>query len=270
MRLTKIVVYLTLLFWPINLYLNNSLQNFTTYCIPPLLVIISFWVYKKGLHIYPLPLIAIPLFSPKLALFPIIFLVADLLVNKKNWTRYVMLLVSLALLFFVRNQFIGQTIFPKDYEAQQTLIRDSHLYPTVFTARLFNNKAEIISSKFFDNFFTLADPNNYFFGNAPRQISGNQNLAKFPFLALILLLIGIFFVSTYKSLKFIIIIFIASFVSLSVIKVFDGNDFILWFPISLLLIFSINITSKFKYSSYFYLVYLVFGFVQLIQIFVSK
>ena len=161
-----------------------------------------------------------------------------------------------------------QTIFIKDYEAQQKVIRDTQLYQSIFLARVFHNKARIVLDKFTDNFFALTDPNNYFFGFAPRQIVGNQNLVKFPFLSLFFFLIAIYYFKDSKSNRLIAILIVTFVVLLSCLKNFDKSDFVLWVPLSLLIVNGINIVSKLKHSQLLFLVYLLFSITELIRIIV--
>ena len=89
--------------------------------------------------------------------------------------------ISLLLVFWQGNNFFGQTIFISDYERRQEVIRNTHLYDSVFLARFSHNKLKIITDKFIYNFFAITDLNNYFFGFHPRQIVGNQNISKYPY-----------------------------------------------------------------------------------------
>jgi hypothetical protein len=137
-------------------------------------------------------------------------------------------------------------------------------------ARLFHNKARIHIDKFNDNFFALSDPNNYFFGFHPRQIVvDNQNLDKFPFAALPFVLFGIYHLKKSKDKRFIINTFIIGVFSLSFLKIFDRNDFILWLPISLTFIHGVKqFSKKSKASIIFFLLFILFSIPELIRIFV--
>ena len=75
------------------------------------------------------------------------------------------------------------SIFHLESENIQSIIRKTSPYPTVFLARVFQNKASIPITKFEHNLTALLDPNNYFFGYHPREIFGGANAVKFPFVA---------------------------------------------------------------------------------------
>lgn len=136
---------------------------------------------------------------------------------------------------------IPQTIFLKDYEAEQLVLRNIHLYPTPLFARVFQNKGRIYLNKFLDNFFALTDPNNYFFGLHPRPIvPNNKNLFKFPFIAIVFFLYGIFNIDKYKYKKVLFVSTMFLLALLSILNNFDGYDFVLWLPISLLIIYGID------------------------------
>lgn len=136
---------------------------------------------------------------------------------------------------------VPETIFAYDYQAQQLILRNIHLYPNVFTARLFQNKPRIYLNKYAGNFFALTDPNNYFFGLHPQPIVPyNKNLFKFPFVAIIFFFYGLFYVKKYKYKKFIIAAIIVLITLLSFLKNFDGYDFLLWLPFSLMIIHGVE------------------------------
>ncbi len=305
MWLSKIVSLVTVVFWPISLFLNNSMENFAIYILPSILIFASNYLHKRHNSMYLLPFLFIPFISVKLSLFPVLFLLMNFSIDKpptnlrskysqtspsmslkqfnssyeltlgvflnsykKSISKLILFLISLLVLLFNWHSFYGQTVLIPDYEAQQTVIRDTHLYKSVFMARLFHNKARVISDKYFTNFFALIDPNNYFFESAPRQFSGNQNLAKFPFPAIIFFIFSIFIIWKNDD-GFMLASFLAGILSLSVLTVFDGNDFILWFPMCLILTYGIKLVSKINNSKYLLSIYLIFAFVQLLQIFIS-
>lgn len=235
MPLSRIVIFLGLIFWPLNLFLNNTLSDFLNYVFP--------------------------IFQPKLLLFPVILFALN-----KKW-KLLLFSIILFLLFF--NRFWGQTIFKNDYEAQQLVIRQTQLYPNVLLARLFHNKARIYWDKYNDNFFALVDPNNYFFGFAPRQITtNNQNLKKFPSFALIPMLFGFYYLGKHTLKKFLIVFLISCVLSLSVLNIFDRHDIILWIPLSLIFIHGVKRLQKSypKFSKYFFVLFIIFGIFELWQI----
>lgn len=130
-----------------------------------------------------------------------------------------------------------ETIFTKDYEAEQLILRNTQLYPTIIEARLFQNKGRIYLNKFTENFFALSDPNYYFFGLHPRPIvPDNKNLFKYPFVAIVFFFYGILEIGKFKYRKILLILSVFLLTSLSILKNFDGYDIILWFPVSSIIV----------------------------------
>lgn len=162
------------------------------------------------------PLLLLPLASPVLAPIPLI-----MSIFKKSPAH---IFLALFLLIFLFPS--GQTIFKFGYEAKQQIIRDIHLYPNVFLARVYQNKSNIISAKFVDNLTQILDPNNYFFQNHPREVPDNPNTSKFPYPLIIFFLVGIFSIVYRKSYFIYLLIF--SILNLSILTNPYGHDFILW------------------------------------------
>jgi hypothetical protein len=162
------------------------------------------------------PLLLLPLTSPVLAPIPLLISIV-----KKSTVHLVISLLLLVLSFP-----IGQTIFNFGYESRQQIIRDIHLYPNVFLARIYQNKLNIVSAKFVDNLTQILDPNNYFFQNHPREVPDNPNSPKFPYLLIIFFLVGIFSIVYRKSYFIYLLIF--SILNLSILTNPYGHDFILW------------------------------------------
>jgi hypothetical protein len=229
---TEKAVYLVImLFWPVSLLLVNTFNNFVLYLIPGLIVALGITLAKFGNSLYLLILMAIPFISPKLSIFPFIFFTLNIFTAKKKAIFLLLSIVSLIVLAINWPLFKGQTIFTPDYQLQQEVIRNTHLYKTSFMARLFHNKAKIVLDKFNSNLFSLIDLNNYFFGFAPRQSINNQNLNKYPMFAIFLFIVGILHQKTTKN-KYVLIVIVSLVISLSILNIFDRNDFVLWFPIT--------------------------------------
>jgi hypothetical protein len=163
--------------------------------------------------------------------------------------------------------FWGQTIFKPDYEREQSVIRQTLLYPNVLLARTFHNKARIYIDKFNNDFFALTDPNNYFFRFAPRQITvDNQNLKKFPALAIFIVLYGFYTLPKNRYKNLILVWLIAGILSLSILSVFDRHDFILWFPLSAIFIHGVKQFDNNKFSKIFFIIFILFSLLELAQI----
>jgi len=270
MKFSHLVIGLGVIFWPLSLFLANTPADFISYALPLLLLILILILARYGIKFHLIPLFFIPLIEPKLAVFPLLFALLNYFYssNKKKSVLYI--LVALLALILAWNTFRGQTIFVPDYEAQQKVIRKTQLYPSVITARLFQNKARIVMDKFTDNFFALSDPNNYFFGFAPRQIVGNQNLFKYSVLSMFFFLYGLFHLKKHKEYRLIINFFIAGTLSLSFLSIYDRHDLILWLPVSMVFVHGVNMVSK-KYkkrASYVFIIFVLFSFIELVRILV--
>lgn len=269
MLIKRLVLLLGISIWPLSLFLANTPGDFGKYIIPAILLAFGFFLKSKDFKLYFLPILIIALIEPKLALFPLIFFLFQFAFEKR---RYDLLLAitSLLVLIFSWKSFYGQTIFVPDYEARQEVIRETQLYDSVLLARLFHNKVRIVFDKFTFNFFALTDPGNFFFGFHPRQIVGNQNLTKLPFLGLIFVLFGIYYLNGYMYKSFLVSSFVAGILSLSILTLFDRNDFILWVPTSLFFFFGVNqFAKKIKYANIFFIVFFIFAIPEFIRLLVS-
>lgn len=123
-------------------------------------------------------------------------------------------------------------VSPLDYD---TLVKKIGLFPNRNFARLEQNKLTPIVSRYSLNFFSLIDPNNYFFGFHPREnVIPNQNLLKFPPLSVIFLLIGLYNWQTLKNNRQIFIQLLIFSLLLSFLKTFDGFDLILYLPLAII------------------------------------
>lgn len=258
MRIPKLLFLVSVMFWPIALFEANTLSDFILYFVPVLPIMLTYFFYTKVKTYFFLPLFLIPFISVKLALLPVIFTASYIVIQKKYSKTNLLLIILSALIFiFTWHPFFGQSIYVKDYEAQQKVIRDQQLYPSILLARTFSNKAKIISDKFLGNIFALTDPNNYFFNYHPREITGNQNLSKFPFLTLPFFLLGIYKLIKEKNNLFILTISLSSVLALSFLTNFDRNDFILWVPFCLILYRGFEEVEKgHKSAIYYYLILL--------------
>lgn len=270
-KIEKLVLILCILFWPISLFTANTALDFLKYLIPSVLVGTSFLLREKKLGFYQIPILLIPLIEPKFAVFPLIVFILLFLWEKEK-KHLAVILISILILALTWKDFLGQTIFQPDYEAQQEIIGKSYLYPNIITARIFQNKPRIYVNKFNNNLLALTDPSNYFFNFHPREIKiDNQNLNKYPFMSLVFMLFGLYHLKKNPHWEFILILLVAGFLSLSVLKIFDRNDFILWIPITLIIIHGIaNFRLKQKrILKVFYAIFLTFTAIQLIRILIN-
>lgn len=164
---------------------------------------------------------------------------------------------------------LTHTIFRQDYQAEQRILEKINLYPTVFFARLYQNKARIYLDKASNNLLALTDLNNYFFGFHPRQIVGNQNLKKFPFVSIIFFLTGLYFFNRLKHKRLILYLVLPSLAYLVLLENFDRIDVILWLPLSLIILGGLEIVSGNKYWKYTKIIFWVFTVPQLVRIFIG-
>lgn len=166
---------------------------------------------------------------------------------------------------------LTKTIFTQDYQAEQRILEKINLYPSIFFARVYQNKARIYLDKLSNNFFALTDPNNYFFGFHPRQIHGGKNLKKFPFASVVFFVVGVFFFQKLKYKKLILILFIPSLIYLSFLANFESVDFLLWLPLSLVTLGGLEIVfTKKKYWKYAVLLFWIFTLPQIIRVFLGQ
>lgn len=228
---TYLLVFLTVLFWPLNFLLHNSLEQTFHFFLPSILAIGGVGFMKNFLIGRSVVLGAIPLVNSSLLFVPL--LISTL---KRNIFNYLLIaLVVGSSLFFAWKPFLGSSIFYFSLDDQQKIIRQTYLYPDIYTARLFQNKLTIYTNRFLFNFFALIDPNNYFFGFHPREIAvENQNLQKFPFLTAGFFLIGLY--HAIRNKRCLLGAIVVILVNLALLKNFDKTDAILWLPLSILII----------------------------------
>lgn len=236
----KIAIFLILITWPVSLFLSNTPKDFISYVLP--------------------------LFNPKFAILPLLFV---LIYFKLKKTTLIVVSTTILIIFF--KPFYGQSIFITNNDAKQSLVQKGNLYNSIFLARLFQNKARIPLNKISSNFLALTDPNNYFFGFAPGQIKvDNQNLKKFTFLSLPFMLVGLYHLTKLKHFKLTISFLVAAIINLSLLTNFDRNDFILWIPISLIIIHGYKIFNKrFKYAKYYELLFVLLSLVEIARLFIT-
>lgn len=176
------------------------------------------------------------------------------------------------ILNFGKLHFSAQTIFENDYQAEQLVLRNIHLYPNILMARVFQNKPRIYFYKYMGNFFTLTDPNYYFFASHPEPVINTSNLFKYPFLDIVFFLVGIFYINKSKHKKIILTILIPTILILSCLANFEGYDFILWIPISLIIIHGIESLSieRKKLFNWFSIIFIIFAIPEILRSFFNK
>lgn len=128
-----------------------------------------------------------------------------------------------------------KTVFESDYQGRQLILRNINLYPTVFMARIFQNKAVLVSSKYFNNLFDFLDPNYYFFGSHPREVPEGQNYTRLPLLTL-LPIFWFFFNTNAKRRRTTSSLFGLFVITFSLFTNHYVYDFLLW-PLFLYVIY---------------------------------
>lgn len=265
-QLTIWFVYsLLIFFWPINFVLNSSLQDTIHFFLPSLLLAAALGIFQN----YSLRFIAlvslIPLINSSLLFIPAI----GLFFADRKVAYFLIGFLMVFICYFSWKPFIGSSIFYYEHNDQQKIIWQGYVYPHRYLARLFQNKPSIYIERFLFNFFALTDIGNYFFGYQPRPIVGNQNLQKFPFLALPVFIIGIYqcFIKRKKlvmSLGFVVL-------NLSLLKYFDKTDAILWLP--LVMIMAVGLKKLMDISFYLKLglsgIFIIFALAEYLHLFVN-
>lgn len=198
----------------------------------------------------------------------------------KNTNVIKKVVITLALILWPLNLILNigrlhlsaKTIFEKDYQAEQLILRNIHLYPNIPMARLFQNKPRIYINKYINNFFILIDPNNYFFATHPEPVPGGLNLAKYSFPTIIFFFLGIYYLKKSKHKNLIVFTSIASIFILPILNTLEGLDFILWIPVSLTIINGVSAfeNKNKKLFEYYSLFFILFTIPEILRIFFNK
>jgi hypothetical protein len=107
--------------------------------------------------------------------------------------------------------------------------------------KIYYNKVTIIKDRYFKNFLVLIDLNNYFFEMHPREdVSGVDYRFKYPFWTIVFLILGIKATVKNKKYSWIWGLIFLEIILLSFLKHLDGWDFILFLPISWLMILGLK------------------------------
>jgi hypothetical protein len=115
--------------------------------------------------------------------------------------------------------------------------------------KFYYNRTTVYKDRYLKNLLLLADPNNYFFIMHPRAgIPDIVNRFKYPFWAIIFLVVAIRLSARDKKYHKIWLIILGEIIFLSFFKKIDGLDFILFFPISYLLFLGAKMINKIKYG----------------------
>ena len=115
--------------------------------------------------------------------------------------------------------------------------------------RIYYNKTTIFKQRYLGNFLVLSDLNNYFFVMHPREdVSGVNYRFKYPFWAILFLLVAIKVTINQKKYFKLWLIILGEMLILSFFKEMDGLDILLYIPITFLLYSGVKEINRFKYS----------------------
>lgn len=115
--------------------------------------------------------------------------------------------------------------------------------------RLYYNKTTIYKQRYVDNFLVLTDLNNYFFTMHPREdVSGVSYRFKFPFVAIIFLVVAIKVTVNEKKYFKIWLVLLGEIFILAFLKQMDGLDLLLFPSLIYLLFLGGQEFNKYKYS----------------------
>jgi len=129
------------------------------------------------------------------------------------------------------------TIFYPATESEKIDFEKKLALDTSGLKRFYYNKTTIYKERYLKNCLVLMDLNNYFFGMHPREdVTGVDYRFKYPFWTIIFLISAIGVTVRNKKYFKIWLIILFEILFLSFFKKIDGLDFILFIPISWLLI----------------------------------
>lgn len=227
-----------LVFWPISFVMANA-DTWPIFVIAPVILIIDWVLYLKKFKYHYFLYLILPLIHPAYLVFPVIAILLNIKdVKKVSLTIYTVLFIFIS--FFSYKTFYAHSIFTPDPLAWDTLNKKISLIPNRNLARIYENKTTISQEKFKANTFLSLDLNNYFFSLHPREEGNNQNLNKYPYLAIIPFLLGLFFILENVHKKWLITVFTAAVLSLGFINNQDRYDLLIFLPVSLLCFYGLR------------------------------
>lgn len=228
-------------FWPISFFLTNA-KTWPIFFLAPAILCFDWVLYLKKFKYHYFLYLILPLIHPTYLVFPVIAILLNIKniknVKKVSFITYTALFIFIS--FFSYKTFYVYSIFTPDPLAKDTLIKKISLIPNRNLARIYENKTTIFLEKCKANVFLSLDLNNYFFSLHPREEGNSQNLSKYPYLAIIPFLLGIFFLLENAHKKWLITMFIAAVFSLGFINNQDRYDLLIFPPVSLLCFYGLR------------------------------
>lgn len=165
------------------------------------------------------------------------------------------LAILVALLSWPISYYIDPPIFNPEpivyFDQRDELVHQQKLALIFSPAkRVFYNKYSVYLERYTENLFYLVDINNYFFSGHPREdISGLSHRFKYPYIYLVPFLVGGLVVISSQSKKRLLM-FTLTIIAVLITPVFrnmDGFDFLMFFPISYLIVRGIKAINQTKY-----------------------
>ncbi|KKT40320.1 hypothetical protein A3K29_02910 [Candidatus Collierbacteria bacterium RIFOXYB2_FULL_46_14] len=242
---------LIFVFWPFSFVLSNRSDS-VIFILAALVLLVDRFLYLRKYQYHYFTYLVLPLLHPAYLFFPIVailFYWSD--IKKMSLVIYAVFLIFISL--FSWQSFYAYSIFTPDPLAFDTLNKKISLIPNRNLARIFHNKTDLFQDKFKSNVLTSLDPNNYFFALHPREIFENQNLHKFPFLAIVLFLIGLYLLIKSQDRLWIVSTLLAGIFSIALINNQDKFDLILYLPIALICL--IGLRKIFTLCQAYYLIF---------------
>lgn len=132
---------------------------------------------------------------------------------------------------------------------------------------IYYNKFTLIKDRYVRNVLVLLDTNNYFFQMHPREDVPNTDYrAKYFYLAIVLLIAAM--VETARNGKHwkVWLILLVGILIISIFRKLDGIDFVLYFPLSFLMISGLKTINKLRWAVGINLVLMMVGIVELLRI----
>lgn len=267
---------LVLAFWPLSFFLANR-DSWMPFFLVLIILLVDLVLYLKQVDYHYFLYLLLPLIHPAFLAFPFFAFLLIVMPIKKvpSWTILAPIIYTVLLVFvslFTYKTFYAYSIFTPDPLAFDTLNKKISLIPNRNLARIYENKTTIFQDKMKSNIFISLDPNNYFFSLHPQEIGGNQNLSKFPYLAIIIFLIGVYFLPENKHKYWIISLFITAAISIAFINNQDRFDLILYLPVSIICLSGLKkiLDTSSTYSWIFMTVFIPISIIELIRILVIK